>query len=647
MKICLYIFTSEKPESPTSQHSDNQLKSLDSLVAANEWLLLNYPGGCELFLILDEDKKAPTSAEIIKYLTKIHPDFAAENGNKKELHAGQAVSHFLKNVAGLNIDATGKWFLEPIRDAFEQASEAGYTGPVLHHLFQKGIWLHEKIRMESSFFKFAIHQAAVLRELAGKIFGSVKNKSVHFIGWHEDFQQIVTELESDGAHDFVLHCGDVQSIDPRVKQSNISPVKLNGNLETADLIFIGAPQMKFQLQKAAINRRMAAQNNSRLLICNYSNDTDALQNVKRIYNVFSYEKSELSRLIDHNKSSRKAILQEIELWINEESQNFFQWLDSDKRFNFAGMIGASREMQRIFELISRVARTNITILIDGESGTGKELVARAVHKLSQRADKPFIAVNCGAIPENLLESELFGHEKGAFTGAEFKKSGLIEAAEGGTILLDEIAELQPNLQVKLLRFLQEGEIKHVGGTEIHHPDVRVLAATNKSLADLVEKDLFRRDLYYRLNVLQLTLPPLRNRGDDILHIAQYFLQRINTDFQKEVYEFSPEAKIALQAYSWPGNVRELENAIERACALAVGKSISIYDFPPALHAQNNKTISTEPELHTLKDAEKQHIMKILDLYNWNYEEASKALAIGRTTLWRKLREYGVDQKENQ
>ncbi|MCA9731667.1 sigma-54-dependent Fis family transcriptional regulator, partial [candidate division KSB1 bacterium] len=243
-------------------------------------------------------------------------------------------------------------------------------------------------------------------------------------------------------------------------------------------------------------------------------------------------------------------------------------------------------------------------------------------------------------------SELFGHEKGAFTGAEHAKTGLIETAEGGTILLDEIAELQPHLQVKLLRFLQEGEIKRVGGTETRHPNVRVLAATNKNLFDLVEAGRFRSDLYYRLNVLQLTLPPLRERGKDVMLIANHFLQRINKAFQKEVQEFSPEALQALANYPWPGNVRELENAVERACALAVGSKISIFDLPSALqNPKLDRSVPTATKVSlTLKDMERQHILSVLDQYDWNYEEASKALAIGRTTLWRKLREYGVEQK---
>ncbi len=640
MKICLYIFSSKTAETLLHSLEKAQQKKLHIQLGASEWLLLNYPGFCELFTVFEENRQIPTVESMQKVIGKIYPELPGRCAGAELQKHENAVVHFLQNVAGLTFDNLGHWLLEPIRDAFEQASDDGFTGPVLHHLFQKGIWLHEKIRMESTYFKFAVHPAAVVCELAGKIFGTVNNKSVHFIGWNPGFENIVSELESNGAHDFTLHCSNPKNIDSRVHQSNIAPDQLNGKLETADLIFIGSPNKKFQLQKSAISRRMVAQNNSCLFICNYSSDSDAIKDIKRIYNVFCYDEAELSRFIELNKSNREEIRPEIDAWILEESHNFFQWLDSDERYNFSGMIGASQEMQQIFELISRVARTNITILIDGESGTGKELVAKAIHSLSSRSKKPFVAVNCGAIPETLLESELFGHVKGAFTGADVDKTGLIETATGGTILLDEIAELQPSLQVKLLRFLQEGEIKRVGGNETSHPDVRVLAATNKNLANLVDAGRFRSDLYYRLNVLQLTLPPLRDRGMDVLYIAQYFLRRINETFQKEVREFSVEARQALLDYHWPGNVRELENAIERACALAVGKSITIHDFPTALHAQQAKK---KTEFLTLKDVEKHHILKILDHCQWNYEEAAKTLEIGRTTLWRKLREYGVDK----
>ncbi len=234
---------------------------------------------------------------------------------------------------------------------------------------------------------------------------------------------------------------------------------------------------------------------------------------------------------------------------------------------FAGIIGRSPVMLAVFSLVETVCRTNSTVLISGESGTGKELVARAIHNLSLRRGQPFVAVNCGAMPEALLESELFGHVRGAFTGADKDKKGLIEAADGGTVFLDEIGEMTPPMQVKLLRVLQERSYRRVGGTEQTPANIRIIAATNRELPRLVREGKFREDLFYRLNVIPVTLPPLRDRGDDILLVAQHALAKYAREMGRTLEGFSPEASAALRAYPWPGNVRELENVIERAVAL--------------------------------------------------------------------------------
>jgi len=234
---------------------------------------------------------------------------------------------------------------------------------------------------------------------------------------------------------------------------------------------------------------------------------------------------------------------------------------------FAGIIGRSAVMLDVFQLVETVCRTNSTVLIAGESGTGKELVARAIHNLSLRGGKPFVAVNCGAMPEALLESELFGHVRGAFTGADKDKKGLLEAADGGTVFLDEIGEMTPPMQVKLLRVLQERRYRRVGGTDESPANIRIIAATNRELPRLVSEGKFREDLFYRLNVIPVTLPPLRDRGDDILLIAQHVLAKYAREMGRTLEGFSPEASAALRAYRWPGNVRELENVIERAVAL--------------------------------------------------------------------------------
>jgi two-component system response regulator PilR (NtrC family) len=256
---------------------------------------------------------------------------------------------------------------------------------------------------------------------------------------------------------------------------------------------------------------------------------------------------------------------------------------------FAGIIGRSPAMLDVFRLVEMVCRTNSTVLLSGESGTGKELVARAIHNLSLRHSRPFVAVNCGAMPEALLESELFGHVRGAFTGADKDKKGLIEAAEGGTVFLDEIGEMPPTMQVKLLRVLQERKYRPVGGTEEYAADIRVIAATNRDLPKLIGEGKFREDLFYRLNVIPMKIPALRDRGEDVQLIAEHFLVKYTREMGKTVDGFSPEAIAALAAYEWPGNVRELENVVERAVALESERQVQATTLPENLRSGRGAT----------------------------------------------------------
>jgi len=298
-------------------------------------------------------------------------------------------------------------------------------------------------------------------------------------------------------------------------------------------------------------------------------------------------------------------------------------------------------MQRVIEVIKVVAKSNATVLITGESGTGKELVARAIHSQSHRRNKPFVAVSCAALPESLLESELFGHEKGAFTGAYAQKKGKFEFANGGTLFLDEVGEMSANIQVHLLRVLEEKEFTRVGGNEPIRVDVRVLSATNKDLRKAIEKQEFREDLYYRLNVVNIELPPLRERREDVPLLAEHFLNKFAMENQKEVTGFSPEAMELVLDYDWPGNVRELENAIERAVILAKDSIITITDLP-----KENLSLaySTTPRKN-LKEVEKGHILNTLRETGENYSEAARILGISRMTLYNKAKEYGFDVKK--
>ena len=315
-----------------------------------------------------------------------------------------------------------------------------------------------------------------------------------------------------------------------------------------------------------------------------------------------------------------------------------------ERYSLPGIIAHSKEMQKVLELVMRVAPADATVLIQGESGTGKELIAKAIHHASPRADGPFVAVNCGALPGPLLESEIFGHVKGAFTGATVNKKGLFEEAHRGTFFLDEIGEMPLALQVKLLRALQEGEVRPVGSNRPVIVDVRVLAATNRDLTQLMQQGKLREDLFYRLNVIPVVLPPLRERREDIPVLAEHFLGYFGQK-QGRLFRLSAEAVERLLQYPWPGNVRELEHAMERTAILAGKETIGPDDLPP--HIATGTPLGPAPTLpreQTLDEVEKTHILQTLERYGWNHSRAAEALGIGRTSLWRKLKEYQIEER---
>ncbi len=306
------------------------------------------------------------------------------------------------------------------------------------------------------------------------------------------------------------------------------------------------------------------------------------------------------------------------------------------------LIGNSAPMAQVKDIIGKVAVTDSPVLIEGESGTGKELVAAAIHRLSDRAKMPFIPVNCSAIPADLLESEFFGHVRGAFSGAVADALGLFRGANQGTIFLDEIAELPPALQVKLLRVLQEMQVRPVGSTKAYPVDVRVIAATNRNLEQAMTEGTFRQDLFYRLNVVRISLPPLRDRRDDLSALVNHFLRRFNRRFRREVRGITPEALAALQAYDFPGNVRELENMVERAYAMGAREQIGLGDLsilgrPSAVIPPATAT----KQIPTLGEVEKELILRALTVFKNDKEAAARALGLSRRTIYRRLKEYGM------
>ena len=323
----------------------------------------------------------------------------------------------------------------------------------------------------------------------------------------------------------------------------------------------------------------------------------------------------------------------------EENISLHQKLE--ERYRFENIIAKSPKMQQVIEVIRVVAKSNATVLIIGESGTGKELVARAIHSQSYRKDKPFIAVSCAALPESLLESELFGHEKGSFTGAHAQRKGKFEVANRGSLFLDEIGEMSANIQVHMLRVLEEREFTRVGGDELVKVDVRVISATNKDMKKAVADSQFREDLYYRLNVVSIELPPLRERKEDIPLLAEHFLNKFAVENQKEIIDFSPGATDFLLKYEWPGNVRELENAVERAVILANNSYIEARDMPQ----ENVPMTSSSSVEKSLRESEKRCILAILKETRGNFSKAARTLGISRATLYNKIKAYGLNVRK--
>jgi DNA-binding NtrC family response regulator len=336
-----------------------------------------------------------------------------------------------------------------------------------------------------------------------------------------------------------------------------------------------------------------------------------------------------------DKIIRQNQLQEENVHLRERLEKTFQWRN---------IVGKSAQMQAVFRLIETVAPTAATVLIEGESGTGKDVIARAIWSASDRASAPFIPIDCASIPDTLLASELFGHEKGAFTGAIGRKLGKFEYANGGTIFLDEVGNISPNVQHYLLRVLQEKEFARVGGNEIIKVDVRLIAATNKELREEIKTGSFREDLYYRLNVVNIRLPALRDRKEDIPLLARHLLRKYCIEYKKEILSISEKALANLMAYPFPGNVRELENIIERAVIVCQGEELvaenlpeHILGYPTEAKASADGLIAT-----TLDELEKQHIARVLEYTNGNISRAAQILGIQRNTIKSKIRQYQLD-----
>ena len=352
---------------------------------------------------------------------------------------------------------------------------------------------------------------------------------------------------------------------------------------------------------------------------------EAIKNGASDYLLKPFDPNELGllieKIVDHQAQAREN------LFLKEQYKD---------RTRFESMIGQSLPMQKIFDLIQDVAPTDATVLITGETGTGKGLAAKAIHTKSERRDGPFVVVNCGSIPEHLMESELFGHQRGAFTDAKETKKGRLELAHCGTLFLDEIGEVGMRMQIDLLRVLEDGVFYRVGGTQPMEADFRIITATNRDLENAVKQQTFRQDLYYRLKVLELDMPPLRERKDDIPLLAEHFLNRFATETNKQIDRISREAMDEMMLYEWPGNVRELENAIERAVVVGKDRKLRAENLPFFC-----ETAETRSPANTLKEIEKAHIASILAANSWNIALSAKILDIDRSTLYSKIKRYQI------
>jgi glutamyl-tRNA reductase len=624
------------------------LKEVATQIPCDEFFLFKAQQGLAVFAVTQQ--RDDLKSRFIQFLSK---KFKITSRDLEEyqfrMDGAEAVRYFYTLSIGLEKRSEIIQSVQGFRQCFDAARKANLTGPYLHKLFQRGVWLAEKVRLELNLQKKAVSPESVVTELAEKIFGDLRDHGALIITRSTRCESFVQKLyEKNIGHLFYidLNQATMEGLFEQYGGRRLPESQLPAALSSVDMVLLFDENRKELLNSQKIAHIMSLRHNSPLFLVSYldeaSDDQLNRQGLSKIYNLYYYDKNDLQKFVTSNLKEHLQVAELVDQLIDNEVQDYVTWVQSNEQYQFGNIIGKSRAMQEILELIAKIAQTDISVLLDGESGTGKELIACSIHEQSHRAKGPFVVVNCGAMPETLLESELFGHLRGAFTGATANKKGLFEIANHGTIFLDEIGETSQATQVKLLRFLQEGEIKPVGSNQILKLDVRLISATNRDLEKMVEEGTFRQDLFYRLNVIQITIPPLRDRKEDILPLAEFFVKKYSTRVHKTVYGLAKEALQLLMDYDWPGNVRELENAIERAVALSTGKLLTKGDLPPAVvKGKSWKNDQFYSKNLTLKELERNHIAATLEQHNWNYELVTKILGIGRTTLWRKMKVYGL------
>lgn len=537
-----------------------------------------------------------------------------------------------------------------IREEFNIALDEGAVGAILTRMYRQGEKIGNDLQKNPIVEKNCIVYDDVLLDIAKKISGNLDNFQFVFIGAKiSEMQEIVTAVKRSESQKCYLYYEDFSKayqIGIELGCIPINKTQFKNQLDD-NTLFIDFDNSGTKILDWIIP--VARKNKSLLYIYFDLSKNKPLEVAHRSPNLFIQTHSQINGLIDVHTQNRRAYLLTIDSQIKTEIKEFYGWLYSDDRFVFYDIVSADRRMQKVFELLRRIAPSDINVLITGETGTGKELIARAIHQNSLRSEGSFVAVSCSAIPDTLLEGELFGYEKGAFTGAVSAKKGLIDMASGGTLFLDEIGDLPPIIQVKLLRVLQEREILQIGSTIPVKVDIRLVTATNHNLDELTLQGKFRSDLFYRVNTMQINLPALRERREDIPVLIKYFIKRLNRDSGKNINKFSPEVYKKFLNYDWPGNIRELENIIERAFAVSIGEEITVTDLPTRLQtpAINKNAVGevTARSDRSLKQLEAERISDLLINKKMKLSEAAKNLGIGRTTLWRKMRELGISRDD--
>ncbi len=608
----------------------------------SEFLYIDTEAVREIFAVVEKTK--PVKLKLSEFFREALQISDSDDLIIHELEGPEAVRHFLLLSLGIEsiFQSSQDIFLQRAHTNIEVANKYNIAGPVINRMYHDALMLKGELKKNGVVIDYSLISEQI-KKLIQKIFGKVHSLNFLVIGKNDSTTIVLDNLLQNQQSTVRYFSSATLKVDSN--SLNFYPIYSDDQLKSfilqSHVIFRMNQEARYHFQPESLKEFMNKRKNQPLLIINLDSTITCESTLNRIYNLYVYEIADFQNGI--SKSIPHADLNKL---IEGKLKKFFSWFFSKDMYRFGDIVAKSNAMENILELIARISQTDITVLIQGESGTGKEIIAKAIHENSLRCDRPFIVVNCGALPETLLESELFGHEKGAFTGAIYTKKGLFEEAHEGTIFLDEIGDTSPALQVKLLRVLQEGEIKRIGSNETIHIDVRLIAATNQNLSELVKQKKFRQDLYYRLNVVNIDIPPLRERKEDILPLAEFFMGKYSDKMKKQVKSFSDDVKQALLMYSWPGNVRELENAIERAVALAIGNEIHLNDLPATIRQDSVFGIieNNVKNKLSLKEIEKKVIQSALIAHNWNYDKVANILDIGRTTLWRKMKEFGISKK---